>query len=249
MYYCCGITDKGIEKHNEDSMLIGRYVTSQGSYEQKLNAPFISAVADGVSNELSGEMASKLCLELVRNIESAKCTNLEKNLMEVHKNLAKFGRENTDFYNMQSTLCGIAVDKEENVYSFNSGDSRLYLFHDGNIRQITRDQSLVQLMYEEGTISFAQKKNHVHKNIIFPAFGNLKSDPKTDIIQIDRISYGDILLLCTDGLSDYLSTSDMQDILELPKSLPVRLEMLVKLAVEKKSHDNITAVAVVYTEK
>ena len=75
---------------------------------------------------------------------------------------------------MQATLCGIAIDENNNITTFNVGDSRLYRFRQGKLRQISKDQSLVQLLYEEGTITMEERKTHVHRNIIFPVFGNLR---------------------------------------------------------------------------
>lgn len=250
MYYCCGITEKGVMPHNEDAMLIGKSVVDSGASEQELQAPFIAAVSDGVSGELSGELASKMCLELIRDIKYTKKTKLKQRLMEVHKQLVKFGSENRETYNMQATLCGIAVDEDENVSFINAGDSRLYRFRGGHLRQISRDQSLVQLLYEEGTITQEERRTHVHRNIIFPVLGNMNSEPKLEIVSLEGcMEYGDVLLLCTDGLSDYLSQIDIQEVLELPKSLPARLELLVKKALEKGSSDNITVIAVVYCEE
>ncbi|MBE6856667.1 MAG: serine/threonine-protein phosphatase [Ruminococcus sp.] len=250
MYYCCGITEKGTMPHNEDAMLIGKNVVISGASEQELQPPFITAVSDGVSGELSGELASKMCLELIRDIKYSRKAKLNEKLMDVHKQLVKFGSENSETYNMQATLCAIAVDEKENVSFINVGDSRLYRFRGGQIRQISRDQSLVQLLYEEGTITQAERRTHVHRNIIFPVLGNTTSEPKIDISSLDGcMEYGDVLLLCTDGLSDYLSPIDIQEILELPKSLPARLEMLVQKALDKGSSDNITVIAVVYCEE
>lgn len=249
MYYCCGITEKGIMNHNEDAMLIGKNVIDNGSFEQMLETPFIVAVSDGVSGELSGELASRMCLEFLKDIKFNKKTRLKQKLLEIHHKLADYSNENPDMYNMQATLCGIAVDENNNIHTINVGDSRLYRFRGGKLRQISRDQSLVQLLYEEGTITREERRTHVHRNIIFPVLGNISSEPKIEVLTLeDGIKYGDILLLCTDGLSDYLSQLDIQEILELPKSLPQRLEMLVKKALEKKCQDNITIIAVVYCE-
>ena len=62
------------------------------------------------------------------------------------------------------------------------------------------------------------------------------------------MEYGDVLIMCTDGLSDYVSSMDMQEILELPKSLFSRLEMMVDLALERKCNDNISVIALIYTD-
>ncbi|MCM1269487.1 MAG: protein phosphatase 2C domain-containing protein [Ruminococcus flavefaciens] len=246
MYYCCGITEKGIMPHNEDAMLIGSDVADSGSSEQNIHAPFIAAVSDGVSGERSGEVASKMCLELVRDIHYSGIIRLDIRLHEIHRQLAKYSAQNPETHNMQATLCGIAVDEKGGILSFNVGDSRLYRFRHGRISQISRDQSLVQLLYEEGTITLEQRRTHVHRNIIFPAFGNINTVPKIDITPIEGgLERGDVLLLCTDGISDYLSPLDMEEFLELPKKLPERLELMVKSALEKGCKDNLTVIAIV----
>jgi len=246
MYYCCGITDKGIMPHNEDALMIGKNVMTDGAAEYKLEAPFICAVSDGVSGELSGELASSMCLNLISGIKYSKKTRLKTKLMDIHKQLASYGSEHSETLNMQATLCGIAVNEDNRVHIINVGDSRLYRFRGGRIKQVSRDQSLVQLLYEEGTITKEEKKTHVHRNIIFPVLGNISSKPKIDIELLpDGMQYGDVFILCTDGLSDYVSSSDMEDILALPKSLPLRLKMMVDKALENGGSDNISIIAIV----
>ncbi len=249
MYYCCGVTDKGIMPHNEDALLINGNVLDAGSSEQTVDAPFIVAVSDGVSGERSGELASKMCLELVRDIDYNGRVKLDEELLAIHHKLAEYSRSDPDMHNMQATLCGIAVDEKNNILTFNVGDSRLYRFRGGRIKQLSRDQSLVQMLIDEGTITSEERRTHVHRNIIFPVFGNVKSDPKVDTVAIDGgMEYGDLLLLCTDGLSDYVSVLDIEEILEMPKSLNTRLHMLVNKALENGSKDNITIIAVVYSK-
>ncbi|MDE5861025.1 MAG: protein phosphatase 2C domain-containing protein [Ruminococcus sp.] len=244
MYYCCGITDKGIMSHNEDAFMIGNFVSDNGVSEQVINPPFITAVSDGVSGEKSGEFASRMCLEYVRDIDFSE--NLNTSLMKVHEKLAEYSSDNPDMHNMQATLCGMFFDTDNSITVFNSGDSRLYRFRNGHITQISRDQSLVQLMYEEGSITPEQRKTHIRRNIIFPVFGNINTIPEIDLLRIDGMHYGDILLLCTDGLSDYVSALEIEEILEMPISLHKRLSLMIRKALANKSTDNITIIAVVY---
>lgn len=247
MFYCCGITEKGNRLHNEDALLIGKNVTDNGAVEQKLNGSFIAAVSDGVSGELSGDVASKMCLDMISEIKYSSKVNLTQKLTEIHRKLAVYGCGSMNTLNMQATLCGVAVDEFGKVKFINVGDSRLYRFRGGRIRQLSKDQSLVQMLYEEGSISREELRTHANRNIIFPVLGNVSADPTIDIQDIEGgMEYGDVLLLCTDGLSDYLSPLDMEEILHLPKSLPKRLELLVKKALEKEGQDNITVAAVVY---
>lgn len=247
MYYCCGITDKGVMSHNEDAFLIGKTVADNGVSEQKIEAPFITAVSDGVSGEKSGEFASRMCLEYVRDMNLS--GNISDSLIEVHNTIAEYSISNPDFRNMQATLCGLFFSENGSITAFNAGDSRLYRFRSGHISQISRDQSLVQLMYEEGSITPEQRKTHVRRNIIFPVFGNVDTVPEIDLVRIeDGMQYGDVLLLCTDGLSDYVSSLEMEEILEMPISLNKRLSLLVRKALENKSTDNITVIAIVYCD-
>lgn len=245
MFYCCGITEQGKPDHNEDALLIHRNILTSGEWEQKISSPFIAAVSDGVSGERSGDVASVMCLGLVSEIHYNSRMNLEQRLMEVHRNLAEYSTQDPETHNMQATLCGIAADEKKRIISFNVGDSRLYRFRRGRAEQLSRDQSLVQLLYDEGSITLEQKRTHVHRNIIFPVFGNINTPPKVDILPIEGgMDYGDVLLLCTDGLSDYVTSLDMEEIMELPKSLPERLRLLVDKALTSGSKDNITAIAI-----
>lgn len=250
MYYCCGITEKGVMPHNEDALLIGRHVMTAGMIEKRLEPPFIMAVSDGVSGENAGELASVMCLESVRKIENLRQNQLRAGLMGIHEELAEFSRNDPESRNMQTTLCGIAIDNDERVCAFNVGDSRLYRFRESELKQLSRDQSLVQLLYEEGAITHEERKTHVHRNIIFPAFGNIKDTPKIDIEEIEGgFEYGDVLLICSDGLSDYLSALDIQEVMELPKGLTNRLEILVKTALENGCKDNISVAAALFIDK
>ena len=108
MYYCCGITEKGIMSHNEDAILIGGRVFTNTKTKHKLDAPFITAVSDGVSGENAGELASVMCLENVRLINNYDQEKLIERLMKVHYRLAEFSKNNSESRNMQATLCGIA---------------------------------------------------------------------------------------------------------------------------------------------
>lgn len=244
MYYCCGITDKGIMDHNEDSYMIDNKVITDGNIDIMVNVPFMAAVSDGVSGENYGEIASRKCLEFLSEVEFNSGTDLKNIVMNVHRDLYDFGIQDNKTKNMQATLCAIAIDENDNLYTINVGDSRMYRYRRGELKQISRDQSLVQLLYEEGTITADQKKTHVHKNIIFPVMGNTTSEPKPDIQDLKEImKYGDLILICSDGLSDYVSSSDIEDVLALPAKLPKRLEKLVKLAIDNGSQDNITIVA------
>ncbi|MDE5755402.1 MAG: protein phosphatase 2C domain-containing protein [Oscillospiraceae bacterium] len=244
MYYCCAITDKGIRSHNEDALLIHRTVLTEGVTEQELSKPFLIAVADGVAGEQSGEIASSKCLEMLKQISFSSRVNMEQKLSNIHTSLAKIGAKQKHTRNMQTTLCAIGVDEHDMLYSMNVGDSRLYRYRNQELLQLSRDQSLVQLLLEAGAITPEQQQNHIYRNIIFPVLGNMDSKPEFDIKNYgEKIKYGDILLLCSDGLSDYVSKSEMERILMLNCPMVRRLQLLTELSMKHNCTDNITIIA------
>ena len=102
--------------HNEDALLIGENVLTEGSFCQDISEPFIAAVSDGVSGELGGELASKMSLELIRDMHYSGIIRLDIRLHEIHRQLAEYSRQNPENHNMQATLCGIAVDETEGYF-------------------------------------------------------------------------------------------------------------------------------------
>lgn len=245
MYYCCGITEKGIMPHNEDAMLLHHTVMTEGTQQIGVNAPFLAAVCDGVSGEEAGELASKTCLEHLSQLKYAKKVNLKRRILEIHHQIADKSRGNA-CENMQTTLCCVAVDENDALRCCNVGDSRIYRYRGGILEQLSRDQTLVQMLYEEGSITSEEKKVHTHRNIILPVIGNIQEEPKPELTAFaDGMQNGDVLLLCSDGLTDYVTNLEIEEILALPKPLPKRLELLVKLALDKGGKDNVTIVTVV----
>ena len=245
MYYCCGITEKGVPAHNEDALLLHDIVETDGAVKMGAEAPFLVAVCDGVSGEQAGELASRTCLELLSQIQYSAAVNLRRTILNIHAEIAERSRAEKDTVNMQTTLCGIAIDENQSLHCYNVGDSRLYRFRGGLLEQLTRDQTLVQLLFEEGTITPEEKKNHTHRHIVMPVMGNLDAEPKPEVmVYPDGMRLGDVLLLCTDGLTDTVTDYEISRVLASPKPLPERLRELVLLAVTNGGKDNITVAAV-----
>ena len=246
MYYCCGISDKGaVRDNNEDAYLLNRTVLSEALTECDIKVPFIAAVADGVGGEASGEIASRMALEMLSSVRFSKKTDMHTKVMTIHSRLKKYGVTHSGSANMQTTLCALAVDEDERAYIINVGDSRIYRCRDGGIKQLSRDQSLVQMLYEQGRISVYEKKNHAQRNVIFPVLGNVSDEPEPSITEIDGgIRRGDVIIVCTDGLHDYLTQGEFEEIMAMPMRLSKRLRRLVDAAMENGSTDNITVVGI-----
>lgn len=246
MYYCCGISDVGNSRdHNEDAFLINKIVLNHAGMESDVSHPFIVGVADGVAGENSGEVASRLCLEMLGNIHMSSQVDLRRKVMVIHEQLRHYGQSHASAFNMQTTLCAFAADELGQCFAVNVGDSRMYRLNRHGLRQVTEDQSWVQFLYDNGRISDAERSTHAQKHVIFPVLGNLSSTPTIDVIPMGACHEDDLFLMCTDGISDHLSEQEMTEILTRKEILSRRLSVLVRQAIKNGSRDNLTALAVV----
>jgi protein phosphatase len=227
--------------------LIGKRTINDGERHDELKLPFFIAVADGVSGETSGEVASELALGVLAGIKPSAHTNFENTALSIHKFLKMQGSLK-DKPNMQTTLCACAFFEGKSASGqpdgviINVGDSRAYLWRGGKLLQLTRDQSLAQLLYETGQLTKSERAVFAHRNIILPALGNLSADPSPDITKLPKLAPGDVILMCTDGFSDYVPADDAEYILALPERLQSRIKKLCDRALMGGSKDNITIV-------
>lgn len=243
-YYCCGFTDKGsVRNHNEDAFLIKTVISDEISVEKKLGGKFIAAVADGVAGENGGEIASFTALKLLAKIRLSKKTDYKQKILDIHKKIIAYGKK-TGCENMQTTLCALIVGNKDELMLINVGDSRLYLFREGFIHQLSDDQSVLSFAHGKGRVSIADKSASIYSHMILPVIGNTSSEPEIQIKKLEPMRHGDIMLLCTDGLSDALTNGEIEEILSLPLNFPARLKKLIDTAAKNKSEDNITVVGI-----
>lgn len=249
MYYCCGISEIGnTRKHNEDAFLINNLILSHSQLESDVKAPFIVGVADGVAGENNGAKAAHLTLELLGNIKFSSKTDLKRKILDIHENIRSYGMSHDGSLNMQTTLCALAVDESGDASFINVGDSRMYRCTDSSIVQLTKDQSLVQLLVDLGKISVEESSTHEQRHIILSSMGNIEQVPEPQIERIGKLSDNETILICSDGLSDYVGEKDMKNILLKKAPMRKKLSELIALAIKNGSRDNITAVAVCSAE-
>lgn len=243
-YYCCGFTDKGnVRSHNEDAFMISTVISDEISVEKKFRGKFIAAVADGVAGEEGGEIASFTTLKLLSKVRPSKRSDYKEKVLDIHKKIIAHGKK-TGYENMQTTLCALVVGSKEELTLINVGDSRLYLFREGTVHQLSDDQSILSFAHGKGHISVNEKKSAIYSHMILPVMGNVSSEPEIQIKELEPMRHGDIMLICTDGLSDSLTNGEIEEILSLPLNFPARLKKLIEAAMENKSEDNITVVGI-----
>lgn len=208
--------------------------------------PNLFVVADGMGGHNAGDTASRMCVEeVVSQIEkSTKVTPigiLEQAVTAANERVYCASLEDPALYGMGTTIVA-AVVLGDTAYIINVGDSRLYVFRD-NLKQVTVDHSLVEEMVQSGKIHKEDMRTHPNKNIITRALGT-NSKVKADCFEIE-VNEGDVLLLCSDGLSNMLEDETMEDIIENHKNdMKTAGELLVEAANEAGGKDNISVVLV-----
>jgi protein phosphatase len=147
---------------------------------------------------------------------------------------------------MATTVAAVLVDGETANLA-HVGDSRIYLFHDGQIEQLTRDHSWVNEQIETGAISPEQARSHPLRNVVTRALGG-RADLVVDI-QSRRMAAGDMLLLCSDGLTTMVADADIARILgESQGDVAKGAADLVNEANQRGGEDNITVVLLKFGE-
>ena len=204
-----------------------------------------AVVADGMGGHKAGEVASAMAVsEFTRWLRCAPVPTEETVNYAVHEAnriIHRTAQREADKSNMGTTLVSVWVDDEQ-VIECNVGDSRAYLLRGGALTQISRDHSLVGELVEEGKITKQEAMHHPHKNYITRAIGT-SSMVQPEIRTLDRKS-GDVWLLCSDGMSNYIEDGELERILREQADREKCVRQLIDLALERGGADNITVVLV-----
>ena len=217
----------------------------------------VLVVSDGMGGALAGDVASRMAIETVRDVlvghnedgsgcdpgaslvDCLKHATIQANRAIHHKSL-----EDSRCSGMGATLTGAAI-KGDKLDLVQVGDSRAYVMRGEQIRLATKDQSLVQQLVDVGQISEEDAETHMFRNVILQALGAQNElTPATASIQIRQ---GDMLLLCSDGLSGKLRNEEIRQIVSDAKDLAAACESLIEGANNRGGEDNITVVLARFT--
>lgn len=204
------------------------------------------ALSDGMGGHQAGEVASALVLESLRNALAdqtqgpAQGPVKEKLEAAVHRanHAVLNSARSAAHHGMAATLTAILVYGVD-AYITEVGDSRAYLLREGRLRQITRDQSFVQLMVDSGAMTPEEARKSPNRNVILQAVG-LKSELRVAIARL-ALRASDRLLLCSDGVTNLVSDDELRDILS-DSDPRMACETMIALANERGGDDNETAI-------
>jgi protein phosphatase len=210
-------------------------------------------VADGMGGHKAGEVAAKeatdeLCSVVSVNLnpknpltQNEIVSHLQKAISAANKKVYFLGQENLQYKGMGTTICCAYFYKDTVTYA-HVGDSRIYLWRQNSIRQLTVDHSLITQLKLSGQIAEGEKLPPAYKNIITKAVGTSANIDPT--INSEKYLPNDIFLMCTDGLSDYLSDKEITYILKNEEDKNSAVKRLIEAAKKNGSRDNISTLIV-----
>ena len=241
-----GLTDKGkVRSENQDSFLL------ELCPERDC---LIAALCDGMGGARAGGVASTLSIKsfvgkVYESLASDRKTIDYRELLQsacrdTNEAVYACARENEEYQGMGTTLVGGVIKQSGTGYIINVGDSRAYLLQPkkNRIRQITRDHSLVEELIRFGAITRDQAREHPQRNVITRALGT------EAIIDSDFFSFhlspGELLLLCSDGLSNLLTDEELLEQAKASSEPEALCRRLMDMALENGAHDNVTVLVV-----
>lgn len=246
MYRYAGLVDMGVyEDHNDDRAMLDGKVLGEGALDGSTDSnSFHAAVFDGVGGALQGARAAQLAAEgmAALDADSAGAQDIKDMIEQVNTALIDIQKEENIQGELLTTAAGICAQGEE-LMVYNAGDSRVYRQRGRFIRQLSKDHSHVQMLVDMGKITPEEAKGHPQRNVIIKCLGY---DPRVNprVVEFDDLLAGDLIMICSDGISDVLDDKEIAEILSQHGDLTEGCTALRDAAAAKGSLDNMTVLLV-----
>jgi len=216
-------------------------------------------LADGMGGHSAGEVAAhetvtNLALLVKKEFKFEDLTidlkksgeKLSKLVQEVNRIVHQIGKKDLELRGMGTTVCCVCFHPDGFVHA-HVGDSRIYLMRKNKLRRLTEDHSLVEELLELGELNHRQAREYAYRHIITKAIG---TEPEvTPAVNACDLEIGDLVLMCSDGLSDVLSQDQIEKVMNTEKSIVEVVDRLIDLANTKSGHDNTTIVLMKANQK
>jgi protein phosphatase len=259
-----GCTDTGLVRTvNEDHILLGRFIKNSGSMSMEFAADddfltsygLLFAVADGIGGAAAGDIASRLALTTLERhfygFEKSITTPeaYQQTLLaaanRANETVMQYAASRPECRGMGCTLTGVCL-MPSGYLVFNSGDSRVYRFRSGFLKQLTDDDTLVNLAVKAGQMTYEEAEQSSTRHTITNSIGyadfRLKCSPGPELRDGDR------LLICSDGLHDLVSIEVMERIIEQHEPEQATAA-LIAAAKENGGNDNISIILMAYIQE
>ena len=244
--YYYGITDKGKRREKNEDTFFAREIPGTGL--------LIAGVVDGVGGYQGGDIAAEIARSIIlESLETISGDNVIESLRQAiiaaNKKINEAKREESTHEKMACVLTCVVADKKNHMCWYaHVGDTRIYLLRDHSLVKLSKDHSVVGFLEESGRLSEEEAMRHPRRNEINKAVGFEEdiSSPE-DFIETGESPFlpGDQLLLCSDGLTDMVSSEVIMSVLTSENDISSKARSLIDEANEAGGNDNITVVLVV----
>ena len=264
-----GATDRGrVRPANEDHFLIAELTKTMQVRQTSLDEPaarfgahhaHLFLVADGMGGHQGGEQASALAVAVIEqfalntfrwfmSLRAAQgekvATDFKRAVEHADATIVEAATQQRELHGMGTTLT-LAYHYETELVVVHVGDSRAYLFRDESLRQLTEDHTLVAEMIRRGELDAAEARRHRLRHVITNVVGGTEAGVHAEVHSLELRS-GDGLLLCSDGLTEMLSHTDICEVLRTEREPVTACTGLIALANERGGQDNITAIVAAF---
>jgi protein phosphatase len=227
--HAAAVTDIGLVRtNNEDSAHAGRQLI---------------AVADGIGGMPAGELASEMVIKAIAWLDDAPAQPdpvgaLTEALTTANEQIRAAGESDGSQDGMGTTLTALLLSGER-IGLVHVGDSRGYLLHEDNLLQLTRDDTFVQSLVDQGLLTAAEARNHPRRSIVTQAIQGMEFESTGSTLPA-RV--GDRYLVCSDGLSDAIGDEEIRYALRSTPDPAECAGQLVRMALDAGATDNVTVV-------
>ena len=247
------LTDTGrVRSANEDAFIVAelndkevKTITGNLDCYRVGSGGLLLAVSDGMGGAQAGEVASRLAIEqLLRRLGAPAQKELERDrlsdgLKSANRAIRHASRENPAFSGMGATMTAALIYQGQ-AYLGQVGDSRCYLIHAGHAQQVTKDQSLVQVLVDIGKMTKEEAAQSPQRNVILQSLG-VRDEIEPEVSTVP-LAHDDYLVLSSDYLMQKVSDAEMCEIINQAPMLSAACDQLVALANERGGADNITVI-------
>lgn len=247
-----GLSDVGKRRqNNEDSILLVDLETDTKieAYSVVERDPsqnsLLLIVSDGMGGYEGGEVASKITVDAIWNEltrmpkQLSPHSRMESAIEEANRRVWKYKSGSPVLQKMGATATAVLIERDR-AYIADVGDSRAFIIRDGRIKQLTTDQTITQMLVQVGAMTEEEAANSQRKNILLQAIGS------NEFLQIPasalQLQRGDILVLCSDGLTTKLQNRELMMVIQSQGSLDAAARELIRMANDRGGEDNISVV-------
>ena len=267
---CGGLSHPGkVRVNNEDHFVVAKLAKSMKILQSNLSHTgltkfsdedgYLLVIADGMGGAAAGERASAVAVETIEQFtlntlkwffhlggkgESVLLEELRQSVESADRSIFAEAENNYHLSGMGTTLTlGYCVGAD--LYVVHAGDSRAYLCREGNLEQITCDHTLVQLLVDNGMITPEAAKTHARRNVVTNVVGGPQPGVHSEIHKV-RLRDGDLLLLCSDGLTEAITDAEVLDTLSHDGEPQAIARRLIDQALHHGAPDNVTVIVARY---